>query len=213
MRENFADALTRVLAHEGGFANHPKDPGGATMRGVTLANFRRYVDPSGTVADLKAITRDQLEDVYRDHYWHAVKGDDLPSGVDYAVFDFGVNSGPSRAARYLQGVVGVDEDGKIGPVTLQAVRKMKPDDIINKLCDRRMSFLRGLSTWSTFGKGWSSRVSGVRSAALRLANSKSKPVTPPAPETPASEPPKPGNWVSALVAFVASIIRSFLRKK
>jgi lysozyme family protein len=213
MRENFADALTRVLAHEGGFANHPRDPGGATMRGVTLANFRRYVDPNGTVADLKAITRDQLEDVYRDHYWHAVKGDDLQSGVDYSVFDFGVNSGPSRAARYLQGVVGVDEDGKIGPVTLQAVRKMKPDDIINKLCDRRMSFLRGLSTWSTFGKGWSSRVSGVRSVALRLANSKSKTVTPPAPETPASETPKPGNWVSALVAFVASIVRAFLRKK
>jgi lysozyme family protein len=203
MRDNFADALARVLKHEGGFVNHPRDPGGATNKGVTLETFRRYVDPNGSVDDLKRITADQIEDVYRDEYWKAVRGDDLPSGVDYAVFDFGVNSGPSRAARYLQGVVGVDEDGEIGPVTMAAVRKMKADAVIDKLCDRRMLFLRNLSTWDTFGKGWSSRVAGVRAAALRMARSPAPaPTTPAAPEKPASEP---RNWLAVIIELVVGV--------
>lgn len=203
MRDNFADALARVLKHEGGFVNHPRDPGGATNKGVTLANFRRYIDPNGSVEDLKRITDEEVEDVYRDQYWKAVRGDDLPAGVDYAVFDFGVNSGPSRSARYLQGVVGVDEDGEIGPVTLAAVRKMKPDAVIDKLCDRRMSFLRNLSTWDTFGKGWSSRVAGVRAAALRMARSPAPaPTTPAEPSEPASEAK---NWLSVIIELVVSV--------
>ena len=169
MDRNFARALSLVLKHEGGWSDHPADPGGATMKGVTLANFRRYVKADATRDDLRGITDAQLATVYRRFYWDAVHGAELPAGIDYAVFDFAVNSGPGRAAKYLQGVVGVVQDGRIGPATLNAVSAMMRATVINDLCDRRMTFLRGLKTWPTFGKGWTARISGVRADALRLS--------------------------------------------
>jgi lysozyme family protein len=140
------------------------------MKGVTIATFRRYIDPQGTKDDLRHITDAQLADVYRRQYWDAIGGDQLPDGVDYAVFDFSVNSGPGRAARYLQQIVGVAPDGAIGPATIEAVGKMPVGVVIDKLCDARLSFLKGLGTWGTFGKGWSSRVASVRKDALLMAS-------------------------------------------
>ncbi|GGB00805.1 hypothetical protein GCM10011491_31250 [Brucella endophytica] len=169
MDRNFERALSCVLKHEGGWADNPADPGGATMKGVTLATFRRYVKPNATKADLRKITDAQLSTIYRRHYWDAVAGAELPDGVDYAVFDFAVNSGPSRAAKYLQAVAGVTQDGKIGPATLKAVRAKAHASVIHELCDNRLAFLQRLDTWKTFGKGWSSRVLGVRTEALRMA--------------------------------------------
>lgn len=169
MNRNFERALALVLKHEGGFVNHPRDPGGATNKGVTLATFRRYVKPKGTVTDLKALTNEQAGVVYRRQYWDAVLGAELPSGVDYAVFDFAVNSGPSRAAKYLQRAVGAKADGRIGPATLAAVRNVPADDLINRLCDSRLAFLKRLRTWPTFGRGWSNRIRGVRKHALEMA--------------------------------------------
>src|SRR5690606_511060 len=138
MDRNFQRALSLVLRHEGGWSDHPKDPGGATMKGVTLANFRRYVKPDATKNDLRNITDGQIATIYRRFYWDAVAGAELPSGIDYAVFDFAVNSGPSRAAKYLQAVVGAKQDGKVGPATLKATRAMMRATVINDLCDRRM---------------------------------------------------------------------------
>ena len=175
MDRNFTRALALVLKHECGWSDHPADPGGATMKGVTLANFRRYVKPDATKDDLRGITDAQLATVYRRFYWDAVHGAELPDGVDYAVFDFAVNSGPGRAAKYLQGVVGVVQDGRIGPATLNATRALMRATVINDLCDKRMAFLRGLKTWATFGRGWTSRVSGVRAEALKLAAEAAKP--------------------------------------
>jgi len=172
MDRNFKRSLSLVLKHEGGWADHPKDPGGATMKGVTLATFRSFVKPNATKDDLRKITAEQLETVYRRHYWDAVLGAKLPDGVDYAVFDFAVNSGPARAAKYLQAVVGVAQDGKIGPATLAAVAAMPAHRIVNELCDRRLKFLKGIKKgeqWKVFGKGWGSRVEGVRSEALVMA--------------------------------------------
>lgn len=189
MNHNFAKALNLVLKHEGGFVNDSRDPGGATNKGITIATFRRYVDPKGTVADLKRITPDQIAKIYRKHYWDAVKADQLPDGVDYAVFDFAVNSGPGRAAKYLQGVVKVPQDGKIGPATLAAVNGRSAEDIIENLCDARMRFLRNLDTWPTFGKGWSRRVADVEDQAVRLAANAPavEPVDPPKPSIPRSD--------------------------
>ena len=99
MQSNFARALANVLVHEGGFVNHPKDPGGATNKGITIATFRKWVKRDGTIDDLKNISAADVAKVYRKHYWDKVRGDDLPSGVDYAVFDYAVNSGPGRAAK------------------------------------------------------------------------------------------------------------------
>lgn len=188
MDRNFQRALKLVLKHEGGWADHPKDPGGATMKGVTIGTFRAYVKPNATKAELRAITDEQLATVYRRHYWDAVLGAELPDGVDYAVFDFAVNSGPKRAAQYLQGVVGVSQDGRIGPATLKAVRSFPHAKVINDLCDARMSFLKRLKTWPTFRKGWSSRVSGVRSEALKMISVAPKPSPVPRPAPPVDDP-------------------------
>lgn len=174
--ENFNTCLDLVLVHEGGWADHPKDPGGATMRGVTLATYRRY-KPGATKAQLKAITTDELRRIYRDGYWLPVKGDALPWGVDYATFDFSVNSGPSRSAKHLQKVVGVKQDGVVGPNTLKAVAIADGKTVIQKLCASRMSFLKGLSTFSTFGKGWTRRVAECEAKAVSMWLSRGKALT------------------------------------
>ena len=170
--ENFAESLKLVLKHEGGWSDHPSDPGGATMKGVTLANFRRFVKPDATKADLRRITDAQIAVVYRRHYWDVVLGAELPSGVDYAVFDFAVNSGPSRSIKYLQRIVGVPQDGKIGPVTLKAVRARKPELLAAQLCDARLAFVKALRTWPVFGAGWGLRISEVRAKSVQWAGRK-----------------------------------------
>ncbi|MGN7750555.1 glycoside hydrolase family 108 protein [Sinorhizobium sp. 22678] len=200
MDRNFKRALSLVLKHEGGWSDHPKDPGGATMKGVTLTSFRQYVKPTATKADLRKITDEQLATVYRRHYWDAVHGAELPDGIDYAAFDFAVNSGPSRSAKYLQAVVGVTQDGRIGPATLKSVRSKRPADVVNALCDKRMAFLKDLSTWKTFGKGWTRRVSDVRAEAIRMAGSSA-----PSPNSPAT--PAKTNWLVALLQALLAIFR------
>ncbi len=202
MKANFQKCLSLVLVHEGGFVNHPADPGGATNKGVTLATYRAYVKKNGTVEDLKNITQAQVATVYKKHYWDAVRGDDLPSGVDYAVFDFAVNSGPGRAAKYLQAVVGVSHDGVIGPATLAAVRGADPSLVINLLCDRRMAFLQALSTWKTFGKGWSRRVLEVRSEAIKMVSVSPTPI----PSTPDEAAGKAGGIGGIIGLIIAAIL-------
>ena len=168
MGRNFARSLALVLKSEGGWSDNPADPGGATMKGVTLANFRRYLKAGATKADLKQITDAQIATVYRRFYWDAVLGAELPDGVDYAVFDFAVNSGPGRAAKYLQAAVGVAQDGRIGPATLAAAGAKPAGVVIDALCDARLAFLKRLPTWATFGRGWSDRVKSVRADALKM---------------------------------------------
>lgn len=207
MDRNFSRSLKLVLTHEGGWSDHPKDPGGATMKGVTLASFRKYVKPTGTKTDLRNITDDQLATVYRRHYWDAVSGAELPDGVDYAVFDFAVNSGPSRAAKYLQKVSGAPQDGRIGPATLKAVRAKMHATVIHELCDDRMAFLKRLDTWPTFGKGWSRRVTDVRTEALRMA---AAPTT--APEQPIKVEPKISSDINWIVRLLQALAALFKRK-
>lgn len=191
MDRNFARALALVLKSEGGWSDNPADPGGATMKGVTLANFRRYVKADAGKADLKTIGDDQVATVYRRFYWDAVGGAELPDGVDYAVFDFAVNSGPGRAAKYLQATVGVSQDGRIGPATLAAAKAKPAGVVIDQLCDARLAFLKRLPTWATFGRGWSDRVKSVRAQALLMSGPAPAPVQPakPAPG-PALQPPE-----------------------
>ncbi|TGQ50943.1 hypothetical protein EN836_26570 [Mesorhizobium sp. M1C.F.Ca.ET.193.01.1.1] len=190
MDRNFARALALVLESEGGWSDKKADPGGATMKGVTLANFRRYVKADATKADLKKITDSQVATVYRRFYWDVLLGAELPDGIDYAVFDFAVNSGPGRAAKYLQAAIGVAEDGRIGPATLAATRAMPAGVVIDTLCDARLAFLERLPTWPTFGKGWRARVARVRAEALLMSAQPEAPLQPPPPtlETGAAPP-------------------------
>jgi lysozyme family protein len=107
--------------------------------------------------------------VYRNSYWNSVRGDDLPFGVDYVVFDFAVNSGVSRASKFLQRAAKVKADGVIGPVTLDAVHSLDSAKLIAVICNARRTWLRGLSTWPTFGKGWERRVAGVKKDGVALS--------------------------------------------
>lgn len=161
MKANFPIALPWTLAHEGGWSNHPKDPGGATMRGVTQRVYTAYRERVGKPnQSVRFIEPAEILDIYKAQYWDALRCDDLPTGVDYAVFDFGVNSGVSRAAKYLQRILGVKQDGVIGEMSIKAANMADPGFIVDKLCEDRMAFLRRLKTWKTFGRGWTRRVMG-----------------------------------------------------
>jgi lysozyme family protein len=188
MQKNFAHALQLVLVHEGGYVDHPRDPGGATNKGVTLDVFRRFYGHSKTKNDLQAITDAQLEQIYRNGYWDKCRCDELPDGVDYVVFDQAVNSGPGRSAKWLQDAVGVPVDGAIGPQTINATSQRSPAQVINAMCDARLAFLQRLDTWQTFGRGWKTRVDGVQADGLRLATgaAASPQPAPAAPGTPLS---------------------------
>jgi len=169
-QSGFERALAAVLVHEGGYVNHPKDPGGATNKGVTQAVYDDWRVRQGlSKRSVREIEADEVSAIYRRDYWDRVRADQLPPGIDYAVFDFAVNSGVSRASRFLQAVVGVPQDGVIGPATLAAVKAASGRSVIESLMDKRLAFLKGLPTWGTFGKGWSSRVAGVRELALEMA--------------------------------------------
>ena len=165
MKENYAQALKQVLKYEGGYVDHPKDPGGPTNKGVTQAvydNWRKSQNLS--IQSVRAIADSEVAAIYKNLYWDRISGDLLPSGVDFAVFDFAVNSGVSRAAKTLQAVVGVTQDGVIGPATIQATKTYVAMSITN----RRLAFMQSLSIWSTFGKGWSARIADVKAQILSL---------------------------------------------
>lgn len=175
MNRNLAQSLRVVFKYEGGYVNHPKDPGGPTNKGITLETFHRYIEPTGTIDDLKRLTDAQAAIVYKKQYWDKVQGDILPDGVDLAVFDLAVNSGPIRAVKFLQAACGVQQDGFIGPVTLDTLSRMSRDTVINSICDDRLAWLKrikddkGKPLWPTFGRGWSDRVKGVRGEALKMS--------------------------------------------
>lgn len=193
MQANQRRALDLVLEHEGGYVNHPKDPGGATNKGVTQGVYDAYRLRKGQqVRSVKSITKTELNEIYDKQYWDVVRADELPHGLDYCVFDYAVNSGPSRAVKDLQRVLGVGVDGVIGNVTLKAAVDGDTEKIIEDLCARRLRFLKSLKTWATFGRGWGRRVDGVRAHALQMARGdhdpKSVPAVPTALMTAAAAP-------------------------
>ena len=177
MKSNFEACLAEVLKHEGGWADHPADPGGATMKGVTIGTFAQFKGRKVTKGELRNISDADLRAIYQRKYWNVVRGDDLPAGLDLVAFDAAVNSGPSRGARWLQMGLGVAADGKVGPQTLAHAQAANVPQVIDYACNARLDFLRGLKTWPTFGKGWARRVSDVRSTAKRMAVVKSPQVT------------------------------------
>ncbi|MDJ1157564.1 glycosyl hydrolase 108 family protein [Chelatococcus sp. SYSU_G07232] len=151
MRDNFPTSLRFTLGFEGGFVHHPADPGGATNKGITLATLRRH-RPGASVADLKALPDALVAQIYRADYWDAVRGDDLPAGVDLATFDYAVNSGPSAARKGLRAVAG-------GP----------DHETVRRLCARRLSIYQTFRHWKTFGRGWARRIAACEALGVRMA--------------------------------------------
>ena len=168
MNTNFDACLAHLLKHEGGFVNHKDDPGGVTNLGVTQAVWEDWIDRTVSEENMKALTPAKVAPLYREMYWDRVKGDKLPSGVDYLVFDAAVNSGASRAAKWLQTTVAAVPDGVIGEQTLRQVALTNPQMLIDKYSDNRLAFLKRLATWPTFGEGWETRVEEVRATALKM---------------------------------------------
>jgi lysozyme family protein len=169
MIDNWEQSLSLVLKNEGGFSNDPRDPGGATNFGVTKKVWEMWVGHSVSVNDIRNLTIDEISPLYKQEYWDKVKGDDLPYGVDYVVFDLCVNSGVSRAIKILQDCLSVTVDGQIGPVTLAAVKDANPRTLCMDICEKRLAFLQSLPTWSTFGAGWNARVVRVEKTAFNMA--------------------------------------------
>ena len=169
MEANFFKSLEMVLHHEGGFVDHPEDPGGATNKGITHKTYADFLGrPLEDVSELQNIPEEHVQQIYKNGYWDKVKGDELPGGVDFCIFDWAVNSGPGRAAKALQKAVMVAQDGAIGPMTLAAVSEYAPTEIIESVTKSRIEFYKSLNTFDTFGKGWLRRAKETRDFALEL---------------------------------------------
>lgn len=184
MNDNYDEALKLMLLHEGGYSNHPADPGGPTNFGITLADYRRYINKAATALDVRNMKIEDAKKIYRAQYWDAQKCDELPPGVDYAIFDYGVNSGVGRSGKVLRRILDLDDKTySITPGVLAVSRAKDPDDLIDRICDERLAFLKRLKTWPTFGAGWGRRVHECRSAAHAMVRK--------AKVKPAKEPEKP----------------------
>lgn len=213
-------AISKTLQYEGGYTNHPADPGGPTNWGITIADARMYWKKDATAADVKAMPKSVAIEIYRKHYWDAMKCDSLPAGVDLAVFDFGVNSGVSRSLAYYA-----------------ACPKTDPVATVQVLCDKRLAFLKGLRTWATFGKGWNSRVVDVKAVAVKMARTgtlvptghvveptvgvghtdapKVAPAPAPAPKTPVlpKAPLDPHKSAGSFLNTLYTLVQGFLKRK
>lgn len=200
----YDDALARLLQHEGGYSNHPDDPGGPTNFGITIADYRRYVKRDATAADVRAMSVDEAKVIYRRRYWDAQRCDELPAGVDYAVFDYGVNSGIGRSGQVLRRVLALpDNRSAVSDEVVEAARRADARAAVVAICDERLRFLKSLRTWEVFGRGWARRVSEVKAAALAMAQA---PVPPPRPKAPA----RAGGAVVAAGATAAAAHQSGL---
>ena len=168
MQKNYDKCLETILHHEGGYVNQPKDPGGETNLGVT----KRVYEEWGGTKNMKDLQVSDVAPIYKKNYWDKMKGDDLPGGLDLCVFDFGVNAGPGRAAKYLQKMIGTVVDGGIGPNTLAKldsyVKEHTIQETIEKYQSMRQEYYESLSTFSTFGKGWTRRVEETTTLAHKL---------------------------------------------
>lgn len=170
---NLSASLGQIFGSEGGYSSDRHDPGnwtgGAVGHGVMHGTKYGIAANSYPTVDILHLTLAQAADIYRRDYAAKVRFDDLPAGLDHAMLDFAINSGPSRAVKFLQRTLGVPDDGKMGPITLAEVEEHDAKTLIDKLCEARLAFLHGLSTWPRYGKGWNVRVTAVHAFAMKLA--------------------------------------------
>ena len=164
MKENFDECLKMLLHHEGGYVNHPKDPGGETNLGVTKRVYEKW----GGTKDMKDLTVEDVAPIYKKEYWDKCRCDDLESGVDWAVFDWAVNSGTGRAAKAIQKICGAAQDGAIGPKTLALINTQNTEYVIEEFGKIRQDFYESLKTFDTFGKGWTRRNKETTAKALEM---------------------------------------------
>jgi len=170
MKKNWKQAFEQMLKSESGFSDDERDKGnklpdgrkGSTMLGVTQYNWEQHVGHQVTHDDMRALTPADVEPLYKKRYWDAVRADELPSGIDYLIFDMGVNSGPGRSIMLLQAALGVSVDGGFGPITMAALQAIDPVTLIERFSAEKVAFYRGLDDFKTYGTGWLNRVADVK---------------------------------------------------
>jgi lysozyme family protein len=179
-RSNFQKCVDIILSKEGGFVNRSDDSGGPTNLGVTLETLNNWRtergEPAATIDDVRNLTLETATEIYRTKYWNVLRCDDLPPGVDLATFDFGVNAGPGRAAKFLQAAVGAASDGSVGPATIAAAKAARPQDVIARLSQQRLDFYRQAPGFAAFGAGWTNRTNQVGSQAIAMADAEGEAV-------------------------------------
>jgi lysozyme family protein len=165
MLSDWQKSFELMLKSEGGYVNNPADPGGMTNLGVTKATWENWVGRESDEAEMRGLTPEKVEPLYKKKYWDAVRGDELPAGISYLCFDFAVNAGAGRSIKTLQTAVGVNPDGGFGPMTMAAVQAVDPVELIERFSQAKEDFYRSLNTFATFGKGWLNRVADVKQKA------------------------------------------------
>ena len=168
MLSNWDKAFKQIIKSEGGFVNHPSDPGGITNLGCTKKVWEEWIGHPVSEQDMRDLTPEKVAPLYKNKYWDKVKGDGMPSGLDYLLFDMAINAGPGRSVKLLQGALGLIEDGAIGPNTLKAINNANPEELIEKFSQAKESFYKSLPTFATFGRGWLNRVAEVKVVANEM---------------------------------------------
>lgn len=151
---NFDEAFTALIGNEGGYSNHPEDPGGETMWGITA----RVAYANGYHGSMRSLPLATAKRIAKSQYWDTVRADELPDAVRFDVFDGSYNSGPRQAIKWLQRAAGAVDDGIFGSGTLAAVGKLDPDVLCKRYNGHRLKFFTSLPTWGSFGKGWANRI-------------------------------------------------------
>ena len=162
MLSNWQKSFELMLKSEGGYVNNPADPGGMTNLGVTKATWENWVGRESDEAEMRGLTPEKVEPLYKKKYFDAVRGEELPMGLDYLMFDFAVNAGVGRSIKTLQTAVGVTPDGGFGPATMAAVQAVDPVELIEQFSQAKEDFYRSLAQFPVFGKGWLNRVADVK---------------------------------------------------
>ena len=168
MKHNFETALEMLLEHEGGYVNHPKDPGGETNLGITKRTWAKWLGRDINEGEMKELTPEDVAELYKKEYWDRLKCDNLPTGLDFFCFDWGVNSGTGRSAKALQRIISVAQDGAIGPKTLRALEDHNAKEVVDLMHSRRQEFYENLTTFETFGKGWTRRNKKALKQSIKL---------------------------------------------
>jgi lysozyme family protein len=171
MRPNFKASLAHVLKQEGGWSDNPNDPGGATNHGITIATYREYVNnPNASKEDLRNIDPSVVESIYYQRFWKRMNCNDMPSGLDACLFDFGVNAGNKRAVTILQRAADTDDTGVVSQELMDAIKNADIKELIGTFSDLRRNFYKNLKLFPTFGKGWLARVDRTQAFSMDLAN-------------------------------------------
>ena len=180
MKENFEKCLEMLLKHEGGFTADTRDRGnqigdghgnqGSTMLGVTSKVYADWTGKPAPIEVMKTLTQEDVAPIYKKNYWDRCKCDDLDSGLDWCVFDWAVNSGVSRASKAIQKISGANPDGKIGSKTLALVEGQDTKYMIEEFGVIRQSFYESLSSFKTYGNGWTRRNKETTEKSLSMAS-------------------------------------------